>query len=203
MNNQKNETEENGFFYVQFESLMNHINNLIAVNSSRCYHFLLIWAFSLTGISLLYIIEHEFNPDLIFMGISLSLLLLGSYILFRLFHGSILTVQYFRIVNKIRKHLTTKNSNISGFFTENNLEKYLPLSEKKPDFIHRVIDPGFFLIIYLNSVAVVICSYLAIRMIKDSPPKMWWFGILFIIAFVIIALQEVIIKIAEKKILKK
>jgi len=153
MDNKKNfekyELSKKGhrFLLSQFQTLSAHIDTLISSSTMRLYSFLLVWTIVVSVYSLL--LKASFYVILQIL-IFLFLLVIGGYMLNRQIDCSTKIVGYFRIINRIR-----------GFYNEDNptvgeLCNPLPVTDRKPESIKRIFDPGFFIIEVLNATAFAI-----------------------------------------------
>lgn len=141
------------FLLSQFQSLMSHIDTLISSSTMRIYSLLLIWAFTISSISILIYSTDVFLKIMtILIIVGIFLLIPGIYIFIRQISSSKKIVLYYRIINRIRKVFNEKSPEIENIIT-------LPVSDEFPKSISQVFDPGIPLIALLNGIAICLVIY--------------------------------------------
>jgi len=175
------------FLICQFQSLMNHIDNLISSSTMRVYSLLIIWAFTISAVTLMYSNDSELSEfRLIVLSTGLFLLMIGIYFYYLQIKSSVQIVYYYRILNRIR----TKYMNIYTDLDE--ILFGLLFSEKEPRNAYSVFDPGIFIVLILNSASLL----LVIRIIW----KLIFAILIVVLAFIF---QILFWKLYERKKLAK
>jgi len=185
----KESKNADSFILAQFQALMSHIDNLISSSTMRMYSVLLIWAFSISAISIILMsnLTSPENKKLLYIFIGLFLFFIGIYLYLRQITSSIKVVYYYRILNRVRNSYAENSSEIKKVL------EGLPFSDSEPKNILDVFDPGIFLIPVLNAVALTFSFFACFK-------KIFWTLILFVF---ILVLQFLIWKIKENKKLGK
>lgn len=128
------------FLIIQFQSLHSHIDSIITNTTSRINTFILICTIAVS----IFLFGRNSNLYIILLT-SGALLYIGLYFVDRLVHAKLKIIEYFRIINKIRKYFDEKDNRVGKICSP------LPLEANKPEKMKQIFDPGIWIIFVINS----------------------------------------------------